>query len=561
MAMASLEASMPHDDPFADPATAGAMPILPGTTVPLGPGPLAAGLLAACGGAEPARQAINMPGMDLALDLPGQLASPALSAGATPMLPFAPPTAALAPSQRDAWGAGASGAFGAMPGGASDDEDEFDDARSDASSLVGHTGASLAPFGFGGAGDDDDDDDDDDDESEIPGSRAAARRRRNSMRRDRRAAGGTGSRRADLPRGGLAGSVSGLPKTSQDVEGAPAASSSDAPEGSDATSARDLPASSTSGADADVPQAQSSFLAPTSRFWEYFCGTTLPKWTWALLEDEPGVAALRRGALEGAIRNLRMSRWWVSRAVAETAYDHLDAFLRHYHGVRRDQQSASAMTSDRVRMAGGRVLVGDRFTEDASCLVELMAAHIEVVAHEHSVMTGDVPPGHTEWVAGQAEMLTRTAISLARTRPILDAHFGTLATAMARLISCRPATGVTVLRRLLASWPRRDCSREVPWLRLTQTTLMATPPPMVKGSSVWTPLFNQLLRCMGSDHQEVACSAIDILSGSMSALLGIIGDRKMRETAKKTLVNNESHWSDNVRDKSADLFDAMLDLE
>ena len=66
---------------------------------------------------------------------------------------------------------------------------------------------------------------------------------------------------------------------------------------------------------------------------------------------------------------------------------------------------------------------------------------------------------------------------------------------------------------------------------------------------------------MGSDHQEVACSAIDILSGSMSALLGIIGDRKMRETAKKTLVNNESHWSDNVRDKSADLFDAMLDLE
>lgn len=308
------------------------------------------------------------------------------------------------------------------------------------------------------------------------------------------------------------------------------------------------------------PQASSSsFLAPTRRFWEHFCRRMLPKWTWALLEDQPGVAALRRGALEGAIRNLRMSRWWISRSLAETAYDHLDTFLRHYKRTRHG--GVAALSPERVRVSGGRVTVGTHFTEDASCLVALMSTHVEVVAAEHSTLTGELAPGHADWVAGQAEMLTRTAISLARTRPILDAHFGALATSMARLISCRPATGVTVLRRLLGSWPRRDCSREVPWLRITQTALMATPPPMVNGSTVWRPLFTQLVRCMGSEHQEVASCAIDVLTGNMSALLSIISDAKMRELCQKTLADNEEHWSEMVRTKSEFLFDAILDLQ
>jgi hypothetical protein len=300
------------------------------------------------------------------------------------------------------------------------------------------------------------------------------------------------------------------------------------------------------------PSQSSLGLVPTPSFWQFFCKRVLPRWTWALLEDGTGMAAIRRGALEGAIRNLHMSRWWVARALAETSYDHLDTFLRHYGRSRRGEAAARQT---------GRTLPSERFTEDGSCLAELLAVHVDVLATEYATLNVESAPGHAEWLAGQAEMLTRAAISLARTRPILDNYFGSLATSVARLIGCRPATGITILRRLLSSWPRRDCSREVPWLRLTQATLLATPPPLVSGSTVYRPLYLQLLRCMSSDHQEVACCALDILSGSMNAMLHVVSDERLRTMAQVSLAANEDHWSDLVRSKSNLLFDALLDLQ
>ena len=300
---------------------------------------------------------------------------------------------------------------------------------------------------------------------------------------------------------------------------------------------------------------------PTREFWETFCRRWLTRWMWEVIEDDPRVPSVRARILSAAIRQLPMGRWWLAKSLAEVSYDHLEAFLRHRQRARLSGSPAEEMAALSAAAGQGvRWSVAGRFAEDGTVLAELLVPLVDVVAGDCAAVSSDSPPGTVEWLSGQVELLSRAALNLARTRPILDSQADALATSLARMVAARPPASVSILRRLLGAWPRRDGSREAHWLRLTQTVLAASPAPLICGSQVRRPLFRRLTKCVASDHAMVAKGAVDLFSNGLLLLHYVLPFDDIRRALSQSLVANRSHWCEPVRDASEGLFEHLLDL-
>jgi Protein phosphatase 2A regulatory B subunit (B56 family) len=226
------------------------------------------------------------------------------------------------------------------------------------------------------------------------------------------------------------------------------------------------------------------------------------------------------------------------------------------------------------RSATSRVL-----HEDATALVALLEPFAGLVASDcrdlqemqemaranggeaaAAQMAASLSP-ETDWLAAQSELLARAAVSLARVRPVLDAHFSSLHETLSALVTARAALGPPVLRRLLSSWPRRDASREVTWLRLTHAVLLATPPAVVAAAShLREPLFRRLADSLASEHAGVARTAADFLATVAVLVHHVLPFPAAKEAILAALMHNRTHWSPSVRDASDDLYEQIMDL-
>ena len=358
------------------------------------------------------------------------------------------------------------------------------------------------------------------------------------------AAGGAGGQwRANGARGALRSTPAGTP--------AGAARSDSGLLGSASALSGALPGAS--------PAAPVGYWMPTKSFWEAFGQRVLGRWMWEIVDEPRGMHSQRFEVLKASFLRLPVYRLWITKALAEVSADHLESFLRDLH-MRR--QFGQALVRSREATAagrmGGRRIVGK--LGDGSYLVELLVFCTKRVSQECQEVTPASPPGTNTWLTAQLELLARALVNCARTRPLLDNHFDALCDSIGDMVPARPHIALVLLQRFQSAWPKKDAGREVQWLSITKTVLLACPAPIVTAQRNLTRgMMRRVIDCLQSDHAAVVRSALDFISNMYIRLYYLLPSAGTQQAVQRALVANRSHWSPEVREASEVQFDQLLE--
>lgn len=307
------------------------------------------------------------------------------------------------------------------------------------------------------------------------------------------------------------------------------------------------------------PAAPVGYWMPTKSFWEAFGQRVLGRWMWEIVDEPRGMMSQRFEVLKASFLRLPVYRLWITKALAEVSADHLESFLRDLH-MRR--QFGQALVRSREATAagrmGGRRIVGK--LGDGSYLVELLVFCTKQVSQECQEVTPASPAGTNTWLTAQLELLARALVNCARTRPLLDNHFDALCDSIGAMVPARPHIALVLLQRFQSAWPKKDAGREVQWLSITKTVLLACPAPIVTAQRNLTRgMMRRVIDCLQSDHAAVVRSALDFISNMYIRLYYLLPSAGTQQAVQRALVANRTHWSPEVREASEVQFDQLLE--